>query len=59
MIVAVTNNPAHIIVSDATLLENDLETIGTVHYKSLENKDTQMTCHKGVVVKNAPNLKLD
>lgn len=47
----VTDSPVHVIATEATLLDKDSETIGTVHHKPLVNKDSQLTSQKDVKVK--------
>lgn len=44
----VTDSLAHIIATEAALLESVSETIGAVHYERLVERDTQMTGNKYV-----------
>lgn len=46
--VHVRNSPAHVIATEAALLETDSEKVGAVHYEPSVDEDIQMTSHKVV-----------
>lgn len=59
LVVHVTDCLAHIITAEAALLIINPVTIGSMHYKRQENRDTHATRNKDVKERNDPNLELD